>query len=120
MKVNLDFSWWGLTIFLMATTTLPVKMAAQFVGAKNNTMYSSGLAVLIATGMVLSLFYFLGNEFETYLLAFLLVLLVFKYVLVPPPGYTLWLGIIAFAIQLAVLFALISYGNHSGNYSLSF
>lgn len=120
MQVNLDFSWWGLTIFLMATTTLPVKFAAEFVGAKNNTIYYSGIAVLIATGLVLSLFYFLGNEFEIYLLSFLLVLLVFKYVLKPPPGHTLWLGIIAFVIQLGVLFALISYGNYSGNYNLAF
>lgn len=120
MKINLDFSWWGLTIFLMVTTTIPVKLAAEFVGAKNNTLYYSGLAVVLATGMVLGLFYFLGDKLETYLVSFLLVLLVFKYVLVPPPGYTLWLGIIAFLIQLGVLSALISYGNYSGNYSLAF
>jgi hypothetical protein len=120
MEVSFNLSIWGLTFLLMTTTTIPVKIAAEFVGAKRTTLKYCALSVLMATGMIVAAFYFIGDKFETYLLSFLLILLAYKYVLQPPPGHTLWLAIMAFAIQIGVVSAFISYGKYSGTYSFSF
>ena len=118
--MDFDLSWWGFTIFLIAITTFPVKLAAEFVGAKRNTLKHSALSVLIATVAILFLFYSLGNITETYLVSFLIVVLIFKYVLIPPPGYIVWLSVLALVIQLGVISAVASYGKYSGNYFFAF
>jgi hypothetical protein len=120
MDVSLELSIWGLSILLMVTTVIPVKFAAEFVGAKRTTLPYCGLAVALATLLIIGAFNIIGDKLETYLLSFLLVLLSYKYVLGPPPGHSLWLAVIAFAVQLGVMSAFISYGSYSGAYSFSF
>ena len=106
----------GFIIFLTAVTTLPVKMTAEFVGAKNKTLRHSAICVTTSTAIMLLMFYFFSHTVESYLISFVLVVLVFKNVLIPPPGFILWLAILAIAIQLGVISAMASYGKFSGNH----
>ena len=114
----MDASSWFFIIFLIAITTFPVKVAAEFVGAKNNTLKHSAISVFFATIITIFLIYFFGNKAETYLVSFLLIVMVFKNVLLPPPGYNLWLAILALTIQLGVISAIASYGKYTGSHFL--
>jgi len=120
MDVSLEWAMWGLTLLLMATTILPVKFAAEFVGAKRTTLPYCALAVILASAMTATAFYLVGDSLETYLVSFLIILLTYRYVLAPPPGHSAWLAVVALAVQLGIVAAFVSYKSYAGNYSILF
>jgi len=112
--MHFDISIWGATLLLVFTTTLPLKLAADFVGAKRTSMTASGFAAMMGIALSWVAIHFIGVTPDGLLAAFLLATLTYKFILMPPIGHTLWLAIIATALQLAFVSALISFGKYKG------
>ena len=112
--MKFDLSFWGLTLLLVFTTTLPLKMAAEIVGAKRTSMAASGLAAMVGIGLAWGAIYYVGVAPDGVLAAFLLVVLSYKFILKPPMGHSLWLAVIATTLQMAFIFALVSFGKYQG------
>ena len=112
--MHFDLSFWGATILLVFTTTLPLKMAAEFVGAKRTSMAASGVAAMVGIGLAWVALHFIGAAPDGIFAAFLLIMLAYKFILKPPIGHSFWLAIIAIALQMAFVFALVSFGKYQG------
>jgi len=120
MEVSLEWFIWSLTLLLMVTAVVPVKFAAEFVGAKRATFPYCAMAVILASAMIAMVFYLVGDTLASYLISFLLVILAYRYVLEPPPGHSLWLVVVAFAVQIGIVTAFVNYGRHAGYYTVPY
>lgn len=106
----MDLGFWGLTLMLMLTTTIPVKLAASFIGTGYDGMKACALAVIIGTALSYAGYRWLGGGPESIALAFLVMALTYKYVLSTTFPKAIALVLLALVLQLAFIGALASFG----------
>ena len=111
MHVSLETeSFWVATLILMLLTTLPVKLAADYVEAGRRSMPAAAIAVVVATISAITLYTLFGQSLLGFMLACLGVVLSYKYVLDTPFFSAVSLAIVALGLQFIALSALVGLG----------
>jgi hypothetical protein len=98
-----------MTLILMATTTIPVKIGASLVGASNTSMKSSALAVLLGI-VATALCFTLLSGLTSLLAAYAAISIAYWLVLKPSFIGSFGLTFLVFLIQLAVIQGLVNLG----------
>ena len=99
-----------LLIVLITITVLPVKWAASFVGAGKDSFGSCALAVIIGSVVAGVLFNIAGGSLPGLALAFLGVVITYKFILLTTIGGAFGLTVVALLLQIAVISAYGSLG----------
>ena len=98
-------------LFLVALlTVVPVKLAAGFVGAERDNFVFCMLAVIVATLLAFGGYKVVGGSLPGLGVAFLGMIIAYSVVLKVQFGSAFGLTVIAFAIQIAIVSALASFG----------
>ena len=101
-----------LTIVLMSVTTIPVKLAASFVGAGRTSLKASALAVVTVTFLAWLTYTLMDESFEGVLLACISVVFGYKLILDTPFFSAVSLAIITIGLQFVFLIAWGSFMGH--------
>ena len=110
--INFEFSiqsWLIMTLILMVTMTIPVKIGASIVGASHTSMNASALAVflgLVATALCFTVF----SGFTSLLASYAAISIVYWLVLKPSFIASFGLTFLVFLIQLVVIQGLVTFG----------
>lgn len=102
-------------ISFAVVSVLPIKWAADFCEAKNNSFLFCFLASFVAPILAILVFRVSGGGFNGFVLAYLALLGTYVAILRVRAGFILGFAIVALALQLATVMAVISFGYRLGS-----
>jgi hypothetical protein len=100
----------GSLLLVALITVVPVMLAARFVGAERAHLVFCALAVVVATLVAVIGYKVVGGSLPGLGIAFLGMIITYSVILKASLGSAFGLTIIAFAIQVGIVFALTSFG----------
>ncbi|MBI3563055.1 MAG: hypothetical protein HY080_15200 [Gammaproteobacteria bacterium] len=107
--MNFNFessSFWVVALVLMAITTIPVKLAANFVGAERTSIPMCALSVVVGSILAFGAYKLVGGQFTGFISACLAMVITYKFVLHASFAASFLLALVAFGLQVAILLSL--------------